>query len=454
MTTSVAIIGRPNVGKSTLFNRLAGKRLALVDDTPGLTRDRRETDIQFGDLSFTLMDTAGFENESGDNLSARMQQQTEIAIEEADVCIFLVDARSGLTPLDTHFADLLRKRHNKVVLAANKCEGRAGTTGLYEAYELGFGDPVPLSAEHGEGIGDLYTALFNKFEALGLLDADQDDDLAEDDPTKPLKLAIVGRPNVGKSTLINTLLGEERLLTGPEAGITRDSISLNWNWQGRPISLFDTAGLRRRTKIGDRLEKLAVGDTKWAIQFAEVVVLLMDANDAFQKQDLHIADQVEQEGRALIFAINKVDQINDLDELRRVMKEKLERLLPQVKGAPMIYISGQSGKGLKNLMPQVDKIYKDWNGRIATNDLNNWLRQMEQRHPPPAVQGRRVRLKYMSQTKARPPTFVLFASRSKHLPDSYIRYLINGIRTDFDLPGTPIRIQVKTGHNPYADGKK
>jgi len=451
MSKTVVIVGRPNVGKSTLFNRLAGRRLALVDDTPGLTRDRREAVVRFGDLCFKLVDTAGFEDDGGDSLSARMQRQTEQAIAEADICLFLIDARQGVTPLDLHFAGILRKRGGSVIVAANKCEGRAGTEGFYEAFALGFGEAIAVSAEHGDGLGDLYGALE---QGLGEDQAGPDDEAAPGTgKDAPLRLAIVGRPNVGKSTLINALIGQDRMLTGPEAGITRDSISLEWNWRGRAISLYDTAGLRRTTRVRDRLEKLAVTDTKRAVQFAEVVVLLMDAREAFEKQDLHIADMVAREGRALIFAINKIDLIEDLAFLRRDLDEKLARLLPQVRGAPIVYLSAETGRGLDRLMPEVDKIYTDWNAKIATRDLNDWLREMEQKHPPPAVQGRRIRLKYMAQTKARPPTFVLFASRAKHLPDSYMRYLINGLRDTFGLPGTPIRIQLKTGKNPYVEDR-
>lgn len=452
MSKTIAIVGRPNVGKSTLFNRLAGRRLALVDDTPGLTRDRRDVAVKFGDLSFTLIDTAGFEDESGETLSARMQQQTEHAIDLADICLFVIDAREGLTPLDQHFGEILRRKGARVILCANKCEGRAGTDGLMESFSLGYGEPVGISAEHGDGMGDLYAALDAAFADLS--GTDEPDEKTAKGKDAPLKLAIVGRPNVGKSTLINALIGEERMLTGPEAGITRDSISLNWQWNGRAISLFDTAGLRRNTKVSDRLEKLAVGDTNRAVKFAEVVVLMMDARDAFEKQDLHIADRVAREGRALIFAINKVDLVDDLGALRKELDEKLERLLPQVRGAPMVYLSAHTGRNLDRLMPQVEKIYTDWNAKIATRDLNDWLHEMEQKHPPPAVQGRRVRLKYISQIKSRPPTFVLFASRAKHLPDSYMRYLTNGLRTAFDLPGTPIRVQIKTGKNPYVEGKE
>ena len=452
MSKTIAIVGRPNVGKSTLFNRLAGRRLALVDDTPGLTRDRRDVPVKFGDLSFTLIDTAGFEDESGETLSARMQHQTEHAVDLADICLFVIDAREGVTPLDEHFGEILRHKGAAVILCANKCEGRAGSDGLIESFALGYGDPIGMSAEHGDGMGDLYAALDAAF--ANLSDNDDPDNKPAKGKDAPLKLAIVGRPNVGKSTLINALVGEERMLTGPEAGITRDSISLNWQWNGRAISLFDTAGLRRSTKVSDRLEKLAVGDTNRAVKFAEVVVLMMDARDAFEKQDLHIADRVVREGRALIFAINKVDLVDDLGELRKELDEKLERLLPQVRGAPIVYLSAHTGRNLDRLMPQVEKIYTDWNAKIATRDLNDWLHEMEQKHPPPAVQGRRVRLKYISQIKSRPPTFVLFASRAKHLPDSYMRYLINGLRTAFDLPGTPIRVQIKTGKNPYVEGKE
>lgn len=447
MSFTVAVVGRPNVGKSTLFNRLVGQRIALVDDTPGVTRDRREGQASLGDLHFTIIDTAGYENVDDESLQARMQKQTELAVVEADVCLFVVDGRAGLTPLDEYFADILRKSGGEVLLVANKCEGRAAEAGIYESYKLGLGDPIAISAEHGEGMGDLYAALERYAQESEL--AMDDEDL--DDPDRPLRLAIVGRPNVGKSTLINQIIGEDRLLTGPEAGITRDAISVDWSWGGKPVLLFDTAGIRRRARVTKKLEKLSVGDTLRAVRFAEVVVLLMDATNAFEKQDLQIADLVVREGRALILALNKWDLVDDKVEAQHVYQEKLERLLPQIRGVPLLKLSALRDKELQTIMPAVEHVYRDWNAKVKTSELNAWLKEMEQRHPPPAVGGKRIRLRYLSQTKSRPPTFVLFASRANHLPDSYKRYLVNGLRQAFDIEAVPIRLQLKQGKNPYTD---
>jgi len=447
MSFTVAVVGRPNVGKSTLFNRLVGQRIALVDDTPGVTRDRREGQASLGDLTFTIIDTAGYENIDDESLQSRMQKQTELAIAEADVCLFVVDGRAGLTPLDEYFADILRKSGGEVLLVANKCEGRAAEAGIYESYKLGLGDPIAISAEHGEGMGDLYAALGRYAEESESAIEDED----QEDPNRPLRLAIVGRPNVGKSTLINQILGEDRLLTGPEAGITRDAISVDWSWNGKPVLLFDTAGIRRRARVTKKLEKLSVGDTLRAVRFAEVVVLLMDATNAFEKQDLQIADLVVREGRALILALNKWDLVDDKTEAQHVYQEKLERLLPQIRGVPLLKLSALRDKGLQTIMPAVEHVYRDWNAKVKTSELNAWLKEMEQRHPPPAVGGKRIRLRYLSQTKSRPPTFVLFASRANHLPDSYKRYLVNGLRQAFDIEAVPIRLQLKQGKNPYTD---
>ena len=447
MSFTVAVVGRPNVGKSTLFNRLVGQRIALVDDTPGVTRDRREGQASLGDLSFTIIDTAGYENIDDESLQSRMQKQTELAIAEADVCLFVIDGRAGLTPLDEYFADILRKSGGEVVLVANKCEGRAAEAGIYESYKLGLGDPIAISAEHGEGMGDLYAALGRYAEDAAPAIEDED----PEDPDRPLRLAIVGRPNVGKSTLINQIVGEDRLLTGPEAGITRDAISVDWSWNGKPVLLFDTAGIRRRARVTKKLEKLSVGDTLRAVRFAEVVVLLMDATNAFEKQDLQIADLVVKEGRALILALNKWDLVDDKVEAQRAYEEKLGRLLPQIRGVPLLKLSALRDKGLNTIMPAVEHVYRDWNAKVKTSELNAWLKEMEQRHPPPAVGGKRIRLRYLSQTKSRPPTFVLFASRANHLPESYKRYLVNGLRQAFDIEAVPIRLQLKQGKNPYAD---
>ena len=449
MPLRVAIVGRPNVGKSTLFNRLAGRALAIVDDQPGVTRDRRFGTGRLGDLDLELIDTAGFEDVGGETLQARMQAQTERAIDEADLSILVIDAREGVTPLDQTFAEILRRRGKPVVLAANKAEGRAGEAGALEAYGLGLGEPVPLSAAHGEGMSDLYDAI--------LAAAPREPDLEPQDGAeageKPIRIAIVGRPNAGKSTLVNRLIGEERLLTGPEAGITRDAIPVNWEWQGRRIRLVDTAGLRRKAKVQEKLEKLSTQDTLRAITFAEVVLLVMDAEHPFEIQDLQIADLVEREGRALVFVLAKWDLVAEPQARLKALQERADEALPQLRGAPLVALSAETGRGLDRLMPAVLKVHADWSVKVKTRDLNDWLKIATQRHPPPAVNGRRVKPKYMAQTKARPPTFVMFASRAAALPDSYRRYLINSIRQSFDLPGTPIRLTVKAGANPYADDK-
>jgi GTP-binding protein len=442
---TLAIVGRPNVGKSTLFNRLAGRKLAIVDDRPGVTRDRRFGTGRLGDLDVNLIDTAGFEDVVDESLEARMRRQTELALAQADVILFVIDARDGVVALDELFAAVLRHADKPVVLVANKTEGRAGDAGALEAYNLGFGEPVPISAEHGEGLADLYAAV-----RTAAPDEDFDDDAASD-KEKPVRIAIVGRPNAGKSTLVNRLVGEERLLTGPEAGITRDAVSVDWDWQGRRVRLVDTAGLRRKARIDEALEKLSTQDTIRAITFAEVVLLVMDATHPFETQDLQIADLVEREGRALVFVLAKWDLVEDPGPRLKEFIEHAERMLPQLRGAQVIHLSAETGRGLDKLMPAVIKAHDDWSTKIKTRDLNDWLKMAVERHPPPAVDGRRVKPKYMAQTKARPPTFVLFASRADKLPDAYRRYLINSIRTSFDLPGTPIRITVKSGKNPFAE---
>jgi GTP-binding protein len=443
----LAIVGRPNVGKSILFNRLAGRKLAIVDDRPGVTRDRRIGAGRLGDLDLELIDTAGFEDIHDESLEARMRAQTELAVAEAQLVLFVIDAREGVTPVDETFAELLRRSGKPVVVVANKTEGRAGDAGALEAFSLGLGEPVAISAEHGEGLGDLYMAI-----AAAGPPAPEDDDTAPDED-KPVRIAVVGRPNAGKSTLVNRLIGEDRLLTGPEAGITRDAIGVEWAFDGRRVRLVDTAGLRRKAKVEVGLEQLSTKETLRAITFAEVVLLVMDATHPFETQDLTIADLVEREGRALVFVLAKWDLVESPQKALAACQEEAERMLPQLRGAPLVALSAETGAGLNRLMPAVLEAHTHWSTKIKTRDLNDWLHMAVERHPPPAVNGLRVRPKYMAQTKARPPTFVLFASRSDRLPDSYRRYLVNSLRHSFDLPGVPIRITVKSGRNPYAEGE-
>ena len=445
MTLSVAIVGRPNVGKSTLFNRLVGRPAALVDDTPGVTRDWREGDGRLGDLDLNVIDTAGLEEAPGDHLEARMMVQTERALSRADVALLLVDARAGVTPLDSHFAKRLRETEMPIILAANKCEGRAAEAGLLEAYALGLGEPLALSAEHGEGMGELYDALAPYADA-----AIDPAAIERDDGENPLQMAVVGRPNVGKSTLINRLIGDERLLTGPEAGITRDAIAIDWRYQDRPLRLIDTAGLRRRAKVADRLETLSADDSHRAIQYAQIVVLMLDSRTMLEKQDLTIARQVADEGRVLIIAVNKWDIVKDKRQALNNLHDRLERSLPQLRDIPVVTLSALTGRGLNRLLPTVLNSFDVWNKHVATGPLNRWLEGMTERHPPPVVRGSRLRLRYMTQAKSRPPTFVLFANRAQSLPDHYQRYLVNGLRDAFDLPGIPIRLHLRRGKNPYA----
>ncbi|WP_319498129.1 ribosome biogenesis GTPase Der [uncultured Cohaesibacter sp.] len=474
MKLNVAIVGRPNVGKSTLFNRLVGKKLALVDDRPGVTRDRRESDAQLGDLHINIIDTAGLEVAEEDALETRMRLQTEEAIGMADVVLFMMDARAGITPMDEHFAAMVRKAGKPTVLLANKSEGKASDAGYYEAFSLGLGEPMPISAEHGIGMSDLYEELVKYDDAkkieLGLaedddveaaladdegplVDVDIEDDEAETplyDPTKPLRVAIVGRPNAGKSTLINHLIGQDRLLTGPEAGITRDSISVNWEFRDRKFKLFDTAGMRRKARVQEKLEKLSVSDALRSIQFAEVVVVTLDVTKPFEKQDLQIADLVAREGRAIVIALNKWDLVENPQEMLADLREKAERLLPQMRNVPLIPVSGLTGKNLDRLMKAVLDIYEVWNRRVSTSRLNRWLNDSTQGHPPPAVGGRRIKIRYATQIKARPPTFVVMCSRPEDLPDSYQRYLLNDLRDTFDIPAVPVRMLMRRGDNPFA----
>jgi GTP-binding protein len=450
----VAIVGRPNVGKSTLFNRLVGRRLALVDPEPGVTRDRREGEAHLAGRTFVAVDTAGLDEADADSLAARMTAQTKAAVEDADVSLFVIDARSGVTPVDRHFAALLRTFGKPMVLVANKTEGRAGRAGLLEAYDLGFGEAVAISAEHGEGMGDLADALEPYLAPApgDESDADAEADAEGEKEAGPLRVAVVGRPNAGKSTLINRILGEDRLLTGPEAGITRDSIAVDWTAQGRVFRLFDTAGLRRKPRIEGKLEKLAVADALNAIRFAEVVILTVDVEQPFEKQDLTIADLVEREGRAIVIALDKWDLVTDRQATLASLRAAAERLLPQLTGARLVPVSGLTGEGIDRLITAVLSASATWNKRVPTARLNRWLGAMIERHPPPAVSGRAIRVRYLTQLKARPPTFVAFCSRPEKLPDAYKRYLVNGLRADFGLPGVPIRLLLRKGENPY-EGK-
>ena len=452
MAITVAIIGRPNVGKSTLFNRLVGRRLALVDDTPGVTRDRREAEASYGDLSFRVIDTAGLEVAGPETLEGRMRRQTEAAVNEADLVLFVMDARAGVTPADEHFAQIVRTSGRPVALLANKAEGRAAEGGILEAYSLGFGDPIPVSAEHGIGMPDVYDAIRA---AMPEADADALEDEAEpEDEAKPLHLTIIGQPNAGKSTLVNRLLGEERMLTGPEAGITRDSISVDWSWRGRAFRLADTAGIRRKAKVVGKLEKLSVGDALRTIRFAEVVVIVMDATEPLEKQDLQLADLVASEGRALVLALNKWDLVQEPQARLGELNADLEATLTQVRGVPMAPISAKTGYGLDRLMETVLDVHATWNKRVSTGALNRWLVATTERHPPPAVSGRRIKLKYLTQSKTRPPTLFLSCSRPEALPDAYRRYLVNGLREDFDLAGVPIRLMLRKDENPFEGRKR
>ena len=472
MSFTLAIVGRPNVGKSTLFNRLVGRKLALVDDQPGVTRDLREGDAKLFDLRFTVIDTAGLEEVTDDSLQGRMRRLTERAVDMADVCLFLIDGRVGVNPSDEVFAEILRKKSARVILGVNKAEGRAGEDGALEAWSLGLGEPLRISAEHGEGMDDLYRLLkplegeFAEREAentpLTDVDISEEDAEVEADefahrPTvkKPLQIAVIGRPNAGKSTLINKIIGEDRLLTGPEAGITRDAISVKSDWMGTPIRIFDTAGMRKRAKVVEKLEKLSVADGLRAVRFAEVVVVLLDVEIPFESQDLRIADYAESEGRAVVIAVNKWDLEDDKQDKLAELKEMFDRLLPQLRGAPLVTVSAKTGRGLDRLHDAIRRAHDTWNKRITTNRLNTWLGAMTEAHPPPAPGGHRIKLRYMTQVKTRPPGFVIKCSRPEELAESYKRYLVNGLREHFDMPGTPIRLffRSQANDNPFKERK-
>ena len=441
---TVAIVGRPNVGKSTLFNRLVGKRLALVDDQPGVTRDRREGDASLLGLEFRVIDTAGFEDEHAHTLPGRMRQQTEAAVREADAALFLIDGREGVTPLDEEIARWLRAETTPVAVVVNKAEGRAAESGIFDSYRLGLGDPIAISAEHGEGVADLFEAIRPHVEHEHFDDAE-----AEADVDHPLQLAIVGRPNAGKSTLVNTMLGEDRMITGPEAGITRDSISLNWEWDGRPIRLVDTAGLRKRAKVDDKLERLSAADTKRAIDYAEVVVLLLDATRGLESQDLRIASQVIEEGRALIIAVNKWDVAEHASSLFNGIKDALGEGLAQLRDVPLLTVSAKTGKGIETILKVAFELHDAWNNRVPTGELNRWFERAVDANPPPAPKGKRIKLRYITQVKSRPPSFVVFGNRLEELPESYRRYLLNAMRRDLDLGPVPLRLDFRGRSNPF-----
>jgi GTPase len=445
----VAIIGRPNVGKSTLFNRLVGKKIALVDDRPGVTRDRREGDASLLGLDFKLIDTAGFETDDAQTLPGRMRAQTQAAVDMADVALFVIDSRAGVTPLDEEICQWLRESTTPIVLLANKAEGRSGESGILEAYALGLGDPIPFSAEHGEGLVDLFESLrphLERDEDEYLVSEEEDDE----SPDAPLKLAIVGRPNAGKSTLVNKMLGEDRMITGPEAGITRDSITIDWEWQGRAVRLIDTAGLRRKSKVDDKLEKLSASDTQHAIDFAEVVVLLLDATRGLEAQDLRIADQVFSEGRAMVIALNKWDVAEQGSSLFQGVRSALEEGFSQVRGVPLITVSAMTGKGIDHLLQAAFDVRAAWSQRVSTGTLNRWFETAVERNPPPAPGGRRIKLRYITQIKTRPPSFVVFGNRVDELPESYRRYLVNGVRADLGFGAVPVRLTLRGGKNPYV----
>jgi GTP-binding protein len=442
MTATVAILGRPNVGKSTLFNRLVGRKIALVDDQPGVTRDRREGEARLGDLRFRVFDTAGLDDVRGDTLEARMSAQAETAVDEADVVLFVFDARAGITPTDREFASRVRRRGKPVILIANKAEGRGHEAALLEAYELGFGEALPISAEHGEGLDLLYDALLPYTEEKSGAEGEERGD-------GPLRLAIIGQPNAGKSTLVNTILGQERMLTGPEAGITRDAISSDFEWRGHRIRLWDTAGIRRKSRVTGKIEKLAVSDALRAIRFAECVVVLIDASLPIERQDLALCDLVAREGRAVVLALSKWDLVQEKQKKLKEVLSDLEDVLPEIRGVPVVPLSAKQERGIDKLLETVMQAMEKWNRRIPTAQLNRWLEGAIERNPPPAPSGRRIKIRYATQANARPPTFAIFGNQLSKMPESYTRYLMNGLRQEFDLGGVPIRFSLRGGKNPF-----
>ena len=452
VTAKIAILGRPNVGKSTLFNRLVGRKLALVDDQPGVTRDRREGEGRLADLTFRVFDTAGLDAAPRGSLEDRMSAQSETAIADADLCLFVIDARTGVTPVDREFAAKLRRHGKPVIVLANKSEGRAGESGVLEAFSLGLGDPIAISAEHGEGMDALYEALILHVKGEERPEDEEDEEAQTED--RPLKLAVIGQPNAGKSTLVNTLLGSERVLTGPEAGITRDAIAIDWSWRGKPITLWDTAGIRRKSRVTGKVEKLAVADGLRAIRFADAVIVLIDASLEVERQDLTLADLAAQEGRAVILALSKWDMVDDKQKRLKDVKDDIAAILPEIRGVAIVPVSAHQEKGIDRLMEAVFAAVEKWNTRISTGQLNRWLETMLERNPPPAPSGRRIKIRYVTQVNARPPTFSLFGNQLEHLPESYVRYLMNGIRESFDLWGTPLRFNRRGGRNPFDRGKR
>ncbi|WP_373503216.1 ribosome biogenesis GTPase Der [Aestuariivirga sp.] len=446
MTATVAILGRPNVGKSTLFNRLVGRKIALVDDQPGVTRDRREGEAKLGDLRFRLFDTAGLDDIKGDSLEARMSAQAETAVDDADVVLFVIDSRAGVTPTDREFAERVRRRGKPVILVANKAEGSGQNAGVLEGYELGFGEPLPISAEHGEGLDYLYEALLPYTE-------EKVDEEGEERGDGPLRLAIIGQPNAGKSTLVNTILGEERMLTGPEAGITRDAISSDFEWRGQKIRLWDTAGIRRKSRVTGKIEKLAVSDALRAIRFAECVVVLVDASLPIERQDLTLCDLVAQEGRAVVLALSKWDLVEEKQKKLKEVQSDLEDVLPEIRGVPVVTLSSKQERGIDKMLEAVMGAMERWNMRIPTAQLNRWLESAIERNPPPAPSGRRIKIRYATQANARPPTFAIFGNQLSKMPESYKRYLMNGLRKDFELAGVPIRFSLRGGKNPFDKDK-